>query len=142
MSAQALALHLDVEQAHQAAPPQDAVHRRLRMIWFFQGMCLAALVLMVGVAAMGHSQSPPGSQKPSGHLLAFADRTRRPMEPERLQRWDPTTGDSYKVAQRAPARHGAPVMEVEPAKDTKWNPFLIVWSVGVFVVLGVAASGL
>jgi len=50
MAPHASALQLDVQT--QAAPPPDVGQGRLRMIWFIQGMGLAALML-IGVAAMG-----------------------------------------------------------------------------------------
>merc|ERR1719359_900852 len=44
--------HLNVDtDTNQVAPSQDAGQRRLRMIWFVQGMGLAALML-IGVAAI------------------------------------------------------------------------------------------
>jgi hypothetical protein len=63
----ASALFLQVEEIPQAAPSQDVGPRRLRMTWFFQGMGLAALML-IGVAAMGGSRtkSPSGPEEPSG----------------------------------------------------------------------------
>jgi len=61
MAAQAPALHLQVEETQQVALVQDAGPQRLRMTWFFQGMGLAAIML-VGVAAADGIL-----QKPSGH---------------------------------------------------------------------------
>jgi len=70
MAAQASTLHLQIETT-QAAPSQDAEPRRLRLTWFFQGMGLAAL-LLVGVAACGPPDwitygSHSGSGKVSRH---------------------------------------------------------------------------
>merc|ERR1719506_1613004 len=53
MAGQSSALHLDVENGTPlAVPSQDAGLHRLKMMWFLQGMGLAALML-IGVAATG-----------------------------------------------------------------------------------------
>jgi len=67
------ALHLQLEEALESSPCQDAGSRK--PIWFFQGMGLA-VVMLIGVYSMGGLQfqheSPSGPEKPSGHDAAVA----------------------------------------------------------------------
>jgi len=73
MAPEGSVLHLQLEEAPEAAPSQDAGPRK--GIWFFQGMGVAA-VMLIGVYGMGGLQfqheSPSGPEKPSDHDTAFA----------------------------------------------------------------------
>jgi len=64
---QASAPDFEVAETSQEAPSTDAGTRK--RAWFFQGMGLAALML-IGIYSMGGS--PSGSEKPSGHDAALA----------------------------------------------------------------------
>jgi len=104
MAAQAPAFHLDVE-THQAEVSQDAGQRRLRMIWFCQGMGLAALML-IGVAAAGGF--PSGSQEPSGYDAAFAFPPAAPGS---------TTGRKQHQATSSAVRGSPLVMQYSPSQS-------------------------
>jgi len=77
---QASPFHLQVEslESDQAAASRDAQLRGLRMTWLFQRMAVAALVMLIGVAALGsfplpsHSEARSGPAKPLVHDVAVA----------------------------------------------------------------------
>merc|ERR1740115_94702 len=80
------------------------------MTWFFQGMGLAAL-MVVGVAAMGGFAS--GSEKPSGHEAAFAF---LPAVPGSY------TGSTQTQATSSAMRGTPLVMQLSPSSQTMSRP--------------------